>query len=160
MAEPAGGARGYSNVFANSLAALFFALNYGYFHIDAFKVGFIASLATALGDTLASEIGKTSKRVYLITNFKPVRPGESGGVSLIGEISAFVGSFIISFYAFVSGMIDVWGFVIALLSGFIGVHIDSILGATLEKKGYLNNSGVNFTATFSSAVLATIILLL
>jgi len=79
---------------------------------------------------------------------------------LIGEISAFVGSFIISFYAFVSGMIDVWGFVIALLSGFIGVHIDSILGATLEKKGYLNNSGVNFTATFSSAVLATIILLL
>ncbi len=156
IAEPAGGARGYSNVFANSLTALFFALNYGYFHIDAFKVGFVASLATALGDTLASEIGKTSKRVYLITNFKPVRPGESGGVSLIGEISAFVGSFIVSFYAFVFGMINEWGFVIALLSGFIGVHIDSILGATLEKRGYLNNSGVNFTATFSSAVLATI----
>jgi len=160
IAEPAGGARGYSNVFANSLAALFFSLNYGYFHLDAFKVGFVASLATALGDTLASEIGKTSKKVYLITNFKPVKPGESGGVSLIGEISAFAGSLIVSLCALAFGILDWLGFLISLFSGFIGVHIDSVLGATLEKKGYLNNSGVNFTATFSSAVLATIISLL
>ncbi len=159
IAEPAGGARGYTNVFANSLPALFFSLNYGYFHIDAFKVAFIASLATALGDTLASEIGKTSSKVYLITNFKPVTPGESGGVSLIGELSGFLGSFIISFYALISGILNFWGFAIALIAGFLGVHIDSILGATLEKKGYIGNAGVNFSATFASSVIACMLTL-
>ncbi len=159
IAEPAGGARGYINVFANSLPALFFSLNYGYFHAEIFKVAFVASLATALGDTLASEIGKTSKSVYLITNFKRVPPGESGGISFIGEVSGFLGSLIVSLYALLSGILNVWGFLIALISGFIGVHIDSILGATLENKGYLGNAGVNFSATFASSVIACLLML-
>ncbi len=157
IAEQAGGARGFANVFSNSLPALFFAMNYGVFKMDVFSVAFTASIATALGDTMASEIGKTADKVYLITNFKRVEPGESGGISLIGEASALIGCFIVSFTAFLLGIVDLKGLIVATVFGFIGVHVDSLLGATLEKKGILNNAGVNLLATLSSGLLALVI---
>ncbi|MBO8181378.1 MAG: TIGR00297 family protein [Archaeoglobus sp.] len=157
--EPAGGARGYANVFSNSLPALFFALNYYVLSSDLFLVAFVASIATALGDTLASEIGKTSGKVYLITNFKPVSPGESGGVSLLGELSAFLGAAIVTLFAFMLSVIPAEYVPVAIIAGFIGVHVDSFLGATLERLGYLTNSGVNFFATLSTIVVCYFLML-
>jgi len=153
IAEPAGGARGYANVFSNSLPALFFAINYGFYNYPAFSLAFVASVAAALGDTMASEIGKTSEKVYLITNFKRVPAGVSGGVSLKGEIAAIVGCSIVAIVAAIAGIIDPSGAAIVFIAGFIGVHIDSILGATLEQKGLLTNAGVNFFATLSAGLL-------
>ncbi len=157
--EPAGGARGYANVFSNSLPALFFALNYHVTGLDIFLVAFVASIATALGDTMASEIGKTSGNVYLITNFKPVSPGESGGVSILGELSALAGSIIVVIIAFILSVLPITYVPIAIIAGFIGVHVDSFLGATLERMGYLTNSGVNFLATLSTIVVCYFLLL-
>ncbi|RLI73255.1 TIGR00297 family protein [Archaeoglobales archaeon] len=154
IAEPAGGARGYSNVFGNSLAALFFAMNYGVYRNEIFLLAFIASVATALGDTMASEVGKTAENVYLITNFEKVDAGVSGGISLIGEISAVLGCLIVILVTLVLGLIGLdWKILIILISSFLAIHIDSLLGATLENKGYLTNSSVNFLATLSSGVL-------
>lgn len=147
IAEPSGGARGFSNVFGNSLAPLFFAMNYGVTKEEVFAFAFLASVATALGDTMASEIGKTAKNVYLITNFKKVTPGTNGGISIIGEISALLGCFLVSILAFALGILPIQYFLPVIVSGFIAIHIDSLLGATLEIKGYLTNSGVNFLAT-------------
>ncbi len=157
IAEQSGGARGFANVFSNSLPALFFAMNYGVFKSEMFALAFVTSISTALGDTMASEVGKTADRVYLITNFKMVKPGTSGGVSLIGEISALIGSFVVSLIAFALGLIGIEGMIVATILGFIGVHVDSILGATLEKKGYINNAGVNFFATLFSGLLALVV---
>ncbi|MCS7144629.1 MAG: TIGR00297 family protein [Archaeoglobaceae archaeon] len=147
IAEPAGGARGFSNVFGNSLAPLFFAMNYGVTKEEIFAFAFIASVATALGDTMASEIGKTAKNVYLITNFQKVKPGTNGGISIIGEIGALSGCFLVSLLAFSLGILPIQYLLPVIVSGFIAIHIDSLLGATLEIKGYLTNSGVNFLAT-------------
>jgi|Deesub1362A_J573_1020465.scaffolds.fasta_scaffold00360_21 uncharacterized protein (TIGR00297 family) len=157
--EPVGGARGYANVFANSLPALFFAMNYGVYRADIFLVSFVASIATALGDTMASEIGKAARRVYLITNFKPVKAGESGGVSLQGEIAAATGSALVVITAYLLSVIPPNLAIIAFISGFVAVHVDSVLGATLEKMGYLTNSGVNFIATLSTIVFCYFLLL-
>ncbi len=158
IAEQAGGARGYENVFSNSLPALFFIMNYGMFKSESFAVAFVASVACALGDTMASEVGKTAEKVYLITNLRRVKPGESGGISLIGEVSALIGCFIVALSALSMGVLDCYQSVIALLSGFFGVHVDSLLGATLEKKGILNNAGVNFLATLTAGVLCYLLL--
>ncbi len=158
IAEQAGGARGYANVFSNSLPALFFVMNYGVFKSDLFLTAFVASIATALGDTMASEVGKTAEKVYLITNFKRVEPGVSGGVSIVGEIAAFIGCMIVCISAVLLRIVNFKLATIAFLAGFIGVHVDSILGATLEKRGYLNNAGVNFFATLSSGLFCYLLL--
>jgi uncharacterized protein (TIGR00297 family) len=134
-------------------------MNYGVYGSDLFLVSFVASVAAALGDTIASEIGKTSKKVYLITNFERVRAGESGGISLIGEISALAGCGVIVLIAVLSGILPPSLSTIPLIAGFIAVHVDSVLGATLEKYGYLTNSGVNFFATLSTMVFCYFLIL-
>jgi len=158
IAEPSGGARGFSNVFGNSLAPLFFAMHYGATKEEVYAVAFVASLAVALGDTMASEIGKTAKNVYLITNFKKVKPGTNGGVSMIGEFSAIIGCLIIFFTAYSLGILPFESFLPVLVSAFVAIHIDSLLGATLEVKGYLNNSAVNFLATLAGGLICVFLL--
>ncbi len=154
IAEHAGGARGYSNVFGNSLAPLFFAMQYGATKNNIFAVAFVASVAAALGDTMASEVGKVAKNVYLITNFKKVQAGVSGGISIPGEIAALSGTVLIPFLAYILKVLDPYQCTIAAISAFIGVHIDSVLGATLEEKGYLTNSAVNFLATLAAGIVS------
>ncbi len=158
IAEPSGGARGYSNVFGNSLAALFFAMQYGITKNVVFAACFTASVAAALGDTAASEVGKTSEKVYLITNFRRVKPGVSGGVSFIGEIAAFLGVIAVAIPSLLLGIIPASHFIPTVIAAFAAIHIDSVLGATLEEKGYLTNSGVNFLATLSAGIICYLLL--
>ena len=48
-----------------------------------FLLGYVASLATKLADTFASEIGKAyGKTTFLITTFERVEPGTEGAVLL------------------------------------------------------------------------------
>ena len=154
IAEPSGGARGCSNVFGNSLAPLFFAMNYGVYRSELFLLAFISSVATALGDTLASEIGKTSRKVYLITSFKRVKAGESGGVSAIGEVGALLGVFIIIFGSFLMNLLNnINDALLVVIASMIAIHIDSLLGATLERRGLITNFCVNLLATLSGGLL-------
>ncbi|MEM4524626.1 MAG: DUF92 domain-containing protein, partial [Archaeoglobaceae archaeon] len=117
IAEPSGGARGFSNVFGNSLAPLFFAIQFGATANPLFISAFVSSVATALGDTMASEVGKTAKNVYLITNFKKVEPGTSGGISLIGEISALAGCLIIFSSSLALSLVDFNQLIPVVVSG-------------------------------------------
>ncbi len=45
---------------------------------------------------------------------------------------------------------------IALVAGSVGCFVDSILGAMLEIKGYLNNEHVNLLATLTGALLGNV----
>jgi uncharacterized membrane protein len=42
--------------------------------------------------------------------------------------------------------------------GVFGLFFDSLLGATLERRGWLNNDGVNFLSTWSAVVFALVLL--
>ncbi|VVB90375.1 Uncharacterised protein [uncultured archaeon] len=166
IAEEKGGARGYKNVFSNSLAALSLAVAYKIFfpsHNMLLLSAYLGSIATACGDTLASEIGQTYKgEPRMITTFKKVRPGTDGAVSRLGEGAAFFGASVISLLAVVliPGIHNTYIIVIAAIAGgFIGTNIDSVLGATLQQKGYLSNNGVNLFATISGAIVSGIIYL-
>ena len=157
IAEGKGGVRGYKNVFSNSLAALTLSIAYGIFpsHGQVLMAAYLGSVATACGDTLASEIGETYKgEPRMITTLKKVRPGTDGAVSMLGEAASFFGASFIAFLAFMLIPIDLPLVFAVIAGGFIGTNIDSVLGATLQQKGYLTNNGVNLLATVSGAVIA------
>lgn len=160
IAEKKGGIRGYKNVFSNSLAALSLAVGYGIFpsHGQVLLAAYLGSIATACGDTLASEIGETYRgEPRMITTFKKAIPGTDGAVSSLGEMAAFFGAAAIALLSFLLVQNN-FGLAIAVIAGgFIGTNIDSVLGATLQQKGYLSNNGVNLFATISGAIVSGII---
>ena len=113
-----------------------------------------ASFASATADTLSSELGNVyGRRFYNILSFKPAQRGLDGVVSMEGTLAGIGGSFIIAaLYALGSGDRSV--FLIVFLSGLIGNLFDSILGASLQSAGRLNNDAVNFFNTVAAAATA------
>ncbi len=148
------GARGYRNVFANGIIAAAAAVLFGVFQMPVFIVMYVGCVATAAADTLASEIGVTGGIPYMITTFKKVPIGTNGGVTLTGELVALLGGFAISLVAFLLNVITPEMMVICTLAGFVGTNIDSLVGATLENRGFLGNAGTNLLATISGGVFA------
>jgi len=158
IAQSHGGARGYKNVFSNSLVPLAMAVFYGIYGNDLFVYAFIGSVATANGDTLASEIGETSSsRPRMITTLMETEPGVDGGVTLLGEGASLLGALIIGILAAISGMTGLIGIVIGTVAGFLGTNFDSLLGATLQSRGTLSNNGVNLAATAFGAITGGVI---
>ncbi len=156
IAQAKNGIRSYENVFSNSTAALALAVAYGVFpeHSLPIVYAYMGTVATATGDTLASEIGTTARgRPRMITTLKLSEPGADGAVSILGEFAAIFGSAVIGILAYLLGVSD--NFILTVLittaGGFFGTNMDSLLGATLQKRGLLSNSGVNFAATFAGA---------
>ncbi len=160
IAEAKGGVRGYKNVFSNSLAALSLAMIYRIFPAyDPFLISaFLGSVATATGDTLASEIGQTCRgEPRMITTFKKVAAGTDGGISGLGEFAALFGAGVIALLSFLFIQNDLSLIIAVIAGGFIGTNIDSVLGATLQQKRYLSNNGVNLVATISGALISGMI---
>ena len=170
LAESRKGMRTYVNVFANSLPSLIWAVACGIsvrngndFQATLFTFAFVGTVANALADTMASEIGMTySGPAYLITTFRKTKTGEDGGISLPGELACLAGSAVIGLLAFCFGIIDSLpaALLAGLAGGFIGTNLDSLFGATLQKNNYLSNSGVNLLSTALSGFPAAAVSLL
>jgi uncharacterized protein (TIGR00297 family) len=165
LAQSKTGARNYKNVFSNSFTALGIAVLFGLVSRSPewawlsmpLVFAYVGTVATATGDTMASEIGVTSKgSTSLITNFRKARVGEDGGVSLLGEIAALAGTLIVGIFAFLFGMIASLplSLLVAVAGGFLGTNIDSVLGAVFQKRGLLTNSSVNFVATMLGGLIS------
>ncbi|RFS20714.1 DUF92 domain-containing protein [Chitinophaga silvatica] len=113
-----------------------------------------ASLAAATADTLSSELGMVyGKRTFNILTFKNEPKGLDGVISIEGTIIGVIGAVIIAlvygaFYGFGANCY------IIVLAGFFGNIVDSVLGATLERKGYITNDMVNLGNTLAAALLA------
>ncbi len=146
--------RGAAQVAANlGVAALAGTLIYADGQIYALTV-MLAALAEAGADTLASELGQTfDSTPRLITTFERVPAGTDGGVTLTGTAVGAVGASVVA----AAGALILslprpvaW---IATAAGVAGLLFDSLLGATLERAGWLKNDAVNFLSTaFAGAV--------
>lgn len=156
IAERRRGARSWREATANTVAAAFCSILVITTHYEsAFLVALIAALAEAAGDTVSSEIGQwVSGRAYLITTLQPVPAGEDGGLSLPGTLAGVFASTIIVAVGYALGLARPGGAWIALAAGVAGNLFDSVLGATIERRGLVTNSIVNFAGTSFAAALA------
>lgn len=115
----------------------------------------LAALAEAAADTVSSELGQVfGGRPRLILGFRPVEPGQDGAVSWAGTLAGVAAA------AAIAG-VGAWAlrgsaemFALSCAGGVAGLFFDSLLGATLERRGWLNNDAVNFLSTAAAAAAA------
>ncbi|WP_049908959.1 DUF92 domain-containing protein [Halorubrum saccharovorum] len=160
VAQENEGARGTGNVLANSAVALVAVVGYA----ATARVGvpgalfgfaFAGATATAMADTLSSEIGGLFDDPRLVTTLQRVEPGTDGAVTWQGELAGVAGALLVAGLAAFGMPIDgpVVGGGIVALAGVAGMTVDSILGALIEGER-IGNQAVNFLATLSGAIVA------
>jgi uncharacterized protein (TIGR00297 family) len=163
VAEPNEGARGIGNVLGNAAVALVAVIayaatmTYGGLPPALFQFVFLGSLATALADTLASEIGGVYDNPRLVTTLRRVEPGTDGAITWQGEVAGVGGAALVALVAAVLFPdLSQAGTATILLAGVGGMTADSLLGATVEGQR-IGNQSVNFLATLAGAALAVIV---
>ena len=183
-----GGRRDWGQVIANGGWAGVLALASSMDENLLWLAALVGSLAAVNADTWATELGVLSKRrPRLITTWRPVRAGVSGGVTLEGLLASLAGAGLIA-------VLGAWWLDSAVLAGaglvggFTGSLVDSLLGASMQAmytcpschketerhpahicgtptqaiRGWpwLNNDGVNFIAAGAGAAVAALVVIL
>lgn len=107
---------------------------------ELLQAAYTGALATANGDTWATELGVLNTRPpRLITTGKPVASGTSGGVTLLGTGAAASGGLSLGFvFWLLQGMRKSHATIplIGLLTGLAGSFADSLMGATIQAMYY------------------------
>jgi uncharacterized protein (TIGR00297 family) len=179
------GPRDYIQAISNLGIATFLLILYQFIPSEVFIAALIGSVAAANADSWASEIGGISKKKpVLITTFKPVDKGISGGVTYPGTIGGIAGSLFIVCIGVIflnlsssfTGSIT-FLFWSSFIAGILGFIFDSYIGAVYQslyknttKEGFtennegekelvkgfswINNDVVNFLTTLFAAIIA------
>ncbi|HEV8629693.1 MAG TPA: DUF92 domain-containing protein [Thermoanaerobaculia bacterium] len=156
LAQEKGGRRSARHAIANggvAAAAAVFAAATPYPQL--FGLALAGALATAAGDTAGSEIGQLwGRRTFLVTTLRPVPRGTQGAISVEGTAAGIVASTLVAVLGAWGGLYPWLGAVAVVIAAFLGSLLESVVGATLERRGLLDNEAVNFTNTLIGALLA------
>ncbi|KAL8136432.1 hypothetical protein V2J09_002433 [Rumex salicifolius] len=157
-----GGQRNWTQVFANSIAAMVLVIIVVKLtgwedkcldsrespSVTALLGGIIGHYCCCNGDTWSSELGVLSEATpRLITTLKPVRKGTNGGVTKAGLLAAAAGGSLIGLTFALLGFFtakcqsdvalkQLLVIPLSALAGLSGSLIDSLLGATLQFSGF------------------------
>ncbi|MGC2546997.1 MAG: DUF92 domain-containing protein, partial [Silvibacterium sp.] len=153
-----------SQVAANLGVAVLASIPLGFSHFfvvthilnpDAMQLALVAALAEAAADTLSSELGEVfGGEPRLLTNLRPVPAGTDGAVSLAGTLAGCSGAAVVTAVASLALRLTPAEAALVAFAAIAGFLVDSLLGATFERRGWLNNDAVNFLSTLAAAILA------
>ena len=117
------------------------------------SIAFAAALAAGGSDTVASEIGKAwGTRTFYLVPPRLVPPGTSGAMSLEGTAAGLVGALALGALAVGLGLVPAAALLPVVVGATVGSLAESVLGATLEAPGILNNDVLNFINTAIAAL--------
>ena len=155
LAEPRTGRRA-SQVIANlGTAGLCAALSGSN---SAFALPMLAALAEATADTVSSEIGQAfGGTPRMIFTLRRVPPGTDGAITLTGTIAGIAAAALIAACAIPALALSLPQAALVLAAGTAGLFFDSLLGATVERKGWIGNDLVNLTSTLFAATTAALL---
>ncbi len=156
LAQEGGGRRGARHALANTGTATFCALLVATTDQSLlFALGLAGAFATAAADTAGSEIGQLwGRRTFLITTLKGVPRGTQGAISLEGTAASLVAAAVLAGLGAAVGLYPWLGSLLVTMAAFVGAILESLVGATLERRGLLDNEAVNFLNTVMGALLA------
>ena len=123
-------------------------------HHPLYTLMIAAAFSAATADTMSSELGNLyGSKYYDIISFRRGTRGHNGVISIEGTLIGIAGSAIIAVvYALFHGF--TYHVFIIIIAGLIGNLADSIIGATLERRGAIQNNTVNFINTATGALAA------
>ncbi|MEO8077064.1 MAG: DUF92 domain-containing protein [Acidobacteriota bacterium] len=153
IAEERDGRRGAGNAFANTgiaaAAAVLAATSYA---AGPARLACVAALAAGGSDTVASEIGKAwGRRTFLVPTLRRVAAGTSGAISIEGTAAGLLGALVLGAIGVAAGLVPGRMLLAVVAGATIGAFAESLLGATLEERGILNNDVLNFLNTAIAA---------
>jgi uncharacterized protein (TIGR00297 family) len=115
----------------------------------------LAALCEAAADTVSSELGQLlDNKPRMITTLREAEPGTDGAISYGGTMAGVVAAGVVALVGSAALRADRTLFAVSWMGGIFGLLFDSVLGATLERRGCLNNDAVNFLSTASAAAFA------
>jgi uncharacterized protein (TIGR00297 family) len=119
------------------------------------KLMCLAALVEATADTVSSEIGQAfGGKPVMLLNLKRVEPGTDGAITLFGSAAGIAAGAMVTVAGIWGLQLKVGDAAIALGAGICGLFFDSLLGATVERRGWAGNDLVNFASTVFAAALA------
>lgn len=159
-AEAAGGRRGAANVLANCSVAAFLvscaALTPGL--VPQLLLAAAAALATALMDTVGTEVGQALRTpTVLLPDFHPVPPGTDGAVSIGGTLAGLLAAFLLAALGVHLGLYPPSGIPIVVVAAFTGTVVESLLGRDGASWRVTNGHVLNFFNTLAGAALALLL---
>lgn len=160
-AEEAGGRRGAANVLANVTVAAFFVAVAALAPApeEAFRVAATAAFATALMDTIGTEVGQAVRSAtVLLPDFRRVAPGTDGAVSVAGTLGGLLGASLLAGAASAMGWIGPAGVTVAALAAVAGTVVESLLGRAGASWRVSNGHVLNFVNTLAGAGTALLLL--
>jgi uncharacterized protein (TIGR00297 family) len=159
IAEEREGRRGAANTVANcAVGAVAAVLAVTSAHAPLALLALTAALVAGASDTVASELGKAwGGRTFLPTTLRRVRPGTPGAMSLEGTAAGILAAGLLAVAAAGLQLVPwhwTWLVVVAATAGAL---VESLLAATLEASGVLDNDLLNFLNTAAAAAAAVLI---
>ena len=145
--------RSASQVLANGAVATILSVGTALSAEGWIVSAFVGAVAASTADTWATEVGMLSSAPpRLITTWRSVSPGSSGGVTLLGTVAGTAGALMIAALgsaALQTPVIAVW------VAGVTAMLVDSVIGATAEGRSrFVTNDVVNVAATMAGATVA------
>jgi len=159
LAQENDGKRGIVHVMANGSPALILSIFALIFPSYQNQLGLMvmAGFATACSDTLSSELGTVYGEKYIsIISFKPAKRGADGAISIQGILFGIFGSAAIGSISWIAGQ-NIRVFVLITVCGIFGNLMDSVLGASWQKRGWLNNHTVNLLSICISLLMCILV---
>jgi len=115
-----------------------------------------AALSEAAADTVSSELGQArGEKARLITTWEEVAVGTDGGVSWAGTFAGIAAATLVSLVCVLTGFVPLRWLGSSIAGAVAGMIADSYLGASLERRGVLNNNWVNLLGTLVAAGVAS-----
>jgi uncharacterized protein (TIGR00297 family) len=122
------------------------------------KVMCLAALVEATADTVSSEIGQAfGGDPVSIIGLRRVKPGIDGAITLLGSCAGIATGALVAIAGGWAMHLSARAMLTGLGAAICGLFFDSLLGGTVEQRGWIGNDLVNFTSTLFAAALAAVV---